>query len=184
MKLNAIFRKSVVALALAGACGMASATVSGVPVLESVYGSSGQSFDLGTLANYSLWGLWHAGIGGSVIDTISFTLTDAASFSLSYGSMFFSGMSDITNASIMLDGNTLASLSGANTPDFFGTELQLGAGSHSLSISNAGALMFGGSYQLQMAVSPVPEPESWALMLGGLGLLGAVARRRSARQGN
>lgn len=29
-------------------------------------------------------------------------------------------------------------------------------------------------------VIPVPEPESWALMLGGLGLLGFTARLRKA----
>lgn len=28
------------------------------------------------------------------------------------------------------------------------------------------------------AVAPVPEPHSWAMMLGGLGLIGAMARRR------
>ena len=30
------------------------------------------------------------------------------------------------------------------------------------------------------SISPVPEPETYALMLGGLGLLGFVARRRKA----
>jgi hypothetical protein len=31
------------------------------------------------------------------------------------------------------------------------------------------------------AVSPIPEPESFAMLLAGLGLMGAVVRRRSSR---
>lgn len=31
-------------------------------------------------------------------------------------------------------------------------------------------------------VSPVPEPESYAMLLAGLGLMGAIARRRSSKR--
>lgn len=45
----------------------------------------------------------------------------------------------------------------------------------------AGAFSLGTDGQLAYVAAPVPEPESYALMLAGLGLIGAVARRRSAR---
>jgi hypothetical protein len=32
-----------------------------------------------------------------------------------------------------------------------------------------------------VATAPVPEPETWAMLLAGLGLVGAAVRRRSAR---
>lgn len=33
-----------------------------------------------------------------------------------------------------------------------------------------------------LGVAAVPEPETWAMLVGGLGLLGLVARRRRERQ--
>ena len=36
-------------------------------------------------------------------------------------------------------------------------------------------------YGLQISVSPVPEPEGYAMLLAGLGIMGAVARRRKMR---
>ncbi len=35
-----------------------------------------------------------------------------------------------------------------------------------------------GNYAGQLSVTPVPEPETYALMLAGLGLMGFIARRR------
>ena len=36
------------------------------------------------------------------------------------------------------------------------------------------------SYVLTISAAPVPEPESYAMLLAGLGIIGAVARRRKA----
>lgn len=39
---------------------------------------------------------------------------------------------------------------------------------------------FGGTYQLNSQLAPVPEPETYALMLAGLGAVGFIARRRKS----
>lgn len=40
----------------------------------------------------------------------------------------------------------------------------------------------GGIYNGAIQISPVPEPESFAMLLAGLGLMGAVVRRRSSHK--
>lgn len=55
-------------------------------------------------------------------------------------------------------------------------------GSTTLSFSAGGTMdSYGGSLD-NVVVTAVPEPESYALMLAGLGLVGAIARRRNQRK--
>ncbi len=42
--------------------------------------------------------------------------------------------------------------------------------------------LIGGQSESLVTVSAVPEPETYAMMLAGLGLVGAIARRRKAKQ--
>lgn len=42
------------------------------------------------------------------------------------------------------------------------------------------ATTYAGWYKVQLDISPVPEPESYAMLLAGLGLVGAATRRRKA----
>lgn len=50
------------------------------------------------------------------------------------------------------------------------------------SIQNLGRVVFPGStFDIKVQAAPIAEPETYALMLGGIGLLGVVARRRKQK---
>lgn len=54
------------------------------------------------------------------------------------------------------------------------------AGSYYLEVKGDVLGTNGGSYAVDLNVTAVPEAETYAMMLGGLGLVGFVARRRKA----
>lgn len=41
---------------------------------------------------------------------------------------------------------------------------------------------FGGQYVFAVTTLPVPEPETYAMLLAGLGVMGAIARRKAKKQ--
>ena len=57
----------------------------------------------------------------------------------------------------------------------------LGSGNYYLQVTGQ-VLGKNSSYASEMTLAPVPEPETYAMLLGGLGLIGAVARRRAAKK--
>ena len=165
-----ILKKYALALALAGVCSLASASTD---VTGS--GAGNQSFNAGVLND--TWTLAHSGVTGAFVDSISFSLTNLSDFSFSSNTMYLKGKSDFSSFGVQLDGTPLT-VSAIGKFLFAGDEFQLAAGSHTLQFSGVGVLAQGGSYQIQMSAAPVPEPESYALLLAGLGLVGAIARRR------
>ncbi len=150
--------------------------------------SSAATYDIGDL---SLLG--DAGYGQSV----SFTegvIADAFNFTLSGGENTFGAV--ISKLSIFSD-QLLTFFSGTLTgPGGFSQELSMGAisippatiqsvtyngmlgvGDYSLAV--AGTSQGAGTYQVSLLATPVPEPESIAMLLVGLGLMGTIARRRN-----
>lgn len=55
--------------------------------------------------------------------------------------------------------------------------LTLDAGTYTLQVKGTVAGSAGGSYAGVLNISPVPEPETYAMLLAGLGLMGFMARR-------
>ena len=58
----------------------------------------------------------------------------------------------------------------------------LAAGNYYLQVSGTMVSDAGASFGGAMMLAPVPEPETYGMMLGGLGVLGFLARRRKAKQ--
>jgi hypothetical protein len=58
----------------------------------------------------------------------------------------------------------------------------LAAGNYYLQVSGTLVSDAGASFGGAVMLAPVPEPETYGMMLGGLGVLGFLARRRKAKQ--
>lgn len=150
--------------------------------------ASAATYDIGDLS-----ALGDTGYGQSV----SFTqgmISDAFNFTLSGGDNTFGSV--ISKLSIFSQ-QMLTSFSGVLTgPGGFSQNLAIGAvsippatiqsityngmlgvGDYSLAV--AGSTSGPGTYQVSLLATPVPEPETIAMLLVGLGLMGTIARRRN-----
>lgn len=72
-------------------------------------------------------------------------------------------------------------LSGLGTINFTGGTVTAITIQSTSNVGNAFHAFFDESFTLAGTVSSVPEPGSWALMIGGLGIVGASMRRRATK---
>lgn len=179
-----IMKQTLIAIALAGAVGSAqAATVS----------LSGGSFpyDLGVdPTDANAYSVTHE--VGSFSDIFTFSLTSSASDTISSAVALllpdFEGGSsyEVTNGSLTLfsdpdsDGaggvNVQLGTTGFGSTNGVLTYDGAAAGSYFWAVAGDAVGSQGGIYQF--AANTVPEPETYALMLAGLGLIGFIGRRR------
>ena len=192
-----MFKKTILALAAAGLSSLASAStfdlLSGSPTDRLAIDGISQTFTLDAGAADTSASLSFAlklydtvdGYNGGYIDVFSVIINNKQVFSGTFqgpggqsGTGYFSlGATpsvDVTSDLVTVSGLSFKLNSGSNTISFIYAPL--------------GPLNYGGQsigdegWGLNSAtVTAVPEPETYAMFLAGLGLVGAIARRRRAR---
>ncbi len=142
-------------------------------------GAGAATYNLGTLPV----GVTQFGVNqvmGSFSDTIDFSLSNLSTLSAGVGTLNFSlGGSPFKN----ITGLDLTLYTAGGTDLGSGTDItlhNLAAGSYYAIISGTANGSAGGEYGGAIAVSPVPEADSMAMLVAGLGLLGYVVSRRKA----
>lgn len=114
---------------------------------------------------------------GAFTDVYTFlpSLTDGSLASGTLSNIRLGSSGNLNITSVMLNDVSYTKLSSSYWEL---TDAVLGAGPLTLTV--IGTLSQGGSYAgtLNVLLAPVPEAETYAMMVGGLGLLGFMARRR------
>jgi len=122
-----------------------------------------------------------------------FTLTGSAYFRVT--DAFATGdIWTVTDADANVLGSTSYTTDGAAVPEYYGTQwsdtsysrlsLLLGAGSYALTLTGDCGAGCPAGFAVRLdtaAVADVPDPASWAMMVGGFGLIGGALRRRTVR---
>ncbi len=162
-------------------------------VALSAFSAHALTFNLGTIGVAPGAPLGHSSIAGPFTDTYTFSLAAHSLVSAdatSNATLIAPGYSvgEIINFSASIDATPL-SLSTTITslgPGFSqqvqqlltSPPISLASGIHTLTISGTGTTLGAASYSGNIFATHVPEPESYVMMLAGLGALGFLARRR------
>jgi hypothetical protein len=115
---------------------------------------------------------------GSFLDIYNFSLVSLSDFDADATTLNFRRfqINNTTFGYTLFDSaNTV--LSTGNSSSGFSLS-SLASGPYYLEVSGFATGANGGLYNGALTVTPVPEPETFAMLLAGLGLMGTIARRR------
>ena len=179
-------KKSLIAAIVLASASFGSSAV----MAQTVVGNSPQELEL--IDNSAFFGDTFAADneGNTFADEFTFTVDGDVGMNLD---AIISSIS--RSADVGLDITGLALYGEDDTLITNGTSLQSGtvdvwsisannlvAGNYYLQVSGTMVSDTGGSFGGAVMLAPVPEPETYGMMLGGLGVLGFLARRRKAKQ--
>lgn len=136
--------------------------------------------------NYNTRGQLHISNQGSQFQALRFDFNaPATAFGLMFGASDASwSLNAYTAGGTLLQSTVINAVHGSNAGDYFGLS-GLANASYALLTQNMDGMYAGGGVDYVFvdnvrAVTAVPEPETFAMLLAGLGLIGAMARRRKA----
>ena len=127
-------------------------------------------------------------VDSPITDVYTFSVASSSTATGQVGSAQLVPTSDFDFTSIVVNGPSgsfnFAMLLGDPNETWGMSPVLLAAGDYTLTVKGiisapAAVGSYGGNFNLVAA--PVPEPETYALMMAGLGVLGFVARRRKSR---
>lgn len=165
MKLNQL--AAIAALALSAASSMAASN----NIINTVALSSD-----GTNQTAAFTAIHNVG-SGSFEDTFTFNVSGDFTADSIISTIGFTKVTNIDFTSITLNGNAYSPVSTGAVEVWDLTSTKV---TGPLTLSVIGTAGSNASYSGTLNLAPVPEPESYAMMLGALGALGFVARRRAA----
>jgi hypothetical protein len=118
--------------------------------------------------------------GGGFTSVFTFTTLSAGFASASVDKTSLSNI-NFTSATLNGQAFSFASLFSAQ---FGGSgPVSVGAGSQTITVNGTGTGSFGGSVAFQPgSVAAVPEPATWAMMIGGFGMVGGAMRSARRKQ--
>lgn len=121
--------------------------------------------------------------GKSFLDKFSFNVLSQSDVDSALTSIATLTKFDLAldNFKLFFGGNLVSSgsqVSSGNLDVWSLTAPNLASGNYTLAVEGRVLGTKGGSFGGNINVSPVPEPSTWAMMVGGLAALGFMARRR------
>jgi len=112
----------------------------------------------------------------SFLDTFNFSLSNLSSISGGASAVLHIRASDFGFS--LFDSNNALLATSAGGSDQTITPLSLSSGNYHFTVFGTDTSKKAGAYSGLFSVSAVPEPESYAMFLAGLGLMGVIAKRR------